>query len=70
MVEVGVKEMGLGLERRTLAKRPMNFLATRSWGECRLEKMVLFLERQIFQQLYLGKAVNKSLKKVLFLKEP
>jgi hypothetical protein len=70
MVGVGVKEKGLGLERNNSAKRPTSFLATRSGGERRLEKMVLFLASQIFQQMYLDKALNKSLKRGLFLKDP
>ena len=65
-----MKEMGLGLERNNSAMRATNFLSTLSGGERRLEKMVLFLESQIFQQMYLGKDLNKSLKRGLFLKEP
>ena len=69
-LEEGVKGMGLDLERKSLARRAMDFLAIRSGGEWRLEKMALFRESQIFQQMYLGKALNKSPKRVFLLKEP
>ena len=52
-LEEGVKGMGLDLERNNLARRDMDFLATRYGGECRLEKMALFWESQIFQQMNL-----------------
>jgi len=57
MVEVGVKEKYLVLERNNSSRRHMTFLAMRSRGERRLEKMILFLASQIFQQMYLGKAL-------------
>ena len=40
IVEVGVKGKDLNLEIKTSARRPTNFLATRSRGELRLEKMI------------------------------
>ena len=43
IVEVGVKGKYLGLERKTLARRLTTFLATKSGGERRLEKMIRFL---------------------------